>query len=60
MKSILIFPLFFAFNFFSKADKLTFATKAQADKVLKFLENQNELIICCSCCDNDKKRENYS
>lgn len=54
MKSFLTFVFIFAFYLFSKADQLAYITKEQADKAVKFLQNQEELILWCACCDNDK------
>jgi hypothetical protein len=42
---------------FSKADQLAYITKAQADKAVKFLQDKDELILWCACCDNDKKQK---
>lgn len=57
MKSFLTFVFIFAFYLFSKADQLAYITKEQADKAVKFLQNQEELILWCACCDNDKKEK---
>ena len=57
MKSLLILGFVFAFNLFSKADQLAYITKAQADNAVKFLQDQDELILWCACCDNDKKQK---
>ncbi len=57
MKSILILVFVFAFNLFSKADQLAYITKAQADKAVKFLQDKDELILWCACCNNDKKQK---
>jgi hypothetical protein len=57
MKTILVFSFVFFFSLFSKADQLAYISKSQADKAVKFLENKNELLLWCACCENDQKRK---
>lgn len=57
MKTIIaIFILFLAVNI-SYSDQLAWITKEQAEKTVKYIEENeiSQVILWCACCDNDYK-----
>lgn len=57
MKTIIaVFILFFAVNLIY-SDQLAWITKEQAEKTVKYIEENeiSQVILWCACCDNDYK-----
>ncbi len=57
MKRLILIVLLFAVVKINYADQLAWITKDQAEKTVKYFEDNeiSQVILWCACCDNDYK-----